>query len=366
MLVRVRGAGASAANSQAVVMGLRGATMNAKARAASEYPMQPRDIELSSDGEAAQPQPHPDQQRAAASLLWVLDRYHVFPMVVDDGGATRGAVWREVHNLYDIAFDEDDDADADNAIGSVALRRLATGATLSATPPPSHRRLLPLHAFAAASGVLMSAAADAADDRTLELVLTVPAEGTGEAPASWASIATRRALTALAFACWQFPALAAGKLSVVLGDDAVGTAYEGVVAAAWAVATGRLPNATTERSREDCARQLGSLVAELTKPDLARVPFRVIAASEYVARVPNGDRVIITVDDALAAAVSANPRDAQVVNAAPWIAGEAADDDGPRFDLSAATAERMREGARENFCPCCGHCSAGGNDSAAA
>ena len=357
MLVRVRGAGASAANSQALVMNLRGAKMNAKARPADSYPLQPLSAAVGATNGTVR------QEALTAALLRVLDRFTVFRMAIDTDGATAGAVWRELHNLYDISHDEDDDADLANPIGSASLLLQQQQAPVPTTTV-DRRIVLPLHSFFKKTTPTAPDVSAAAENPTtassVAVVYLLPADGTAQA-----ALSMRRALTMLAFALWRFPSAAA--VVLVVPDAALGTDYEGVLAASWAVASGALDALADDEAAVAAggtAAVLRSLVDRLTAPASTTLALRIVGASsaEAAAASAKAAAVVVVPNADMASAVAGvsageGTGAPLVVDASTWVDGEPADDDGPRFDMTAANAERMREGARENFCPCCGHCS---------
>lgn len=353
--LRVRGSGASSSNSQALLLNLRGARVNARARASSEYALQlaPEDLPATAP-------------RAVTLLAWALSRYHPFVVAIDGTSADRAAVWREIHNVLDIAYDDEDDDGLDNCLGSFVLMQEGV-----ATASPSHvlahqpafRQLCPLvHQVQPSRATDIGATAAPPRKGVTAALVGVFLRHTDplEHPSSWTHLTMRGALTLLALACAPHPE----KVLLVLPEGTIDTGYAAMLVLAWAVADLGLL-AEQQLTPEQARAAFDRAVAALTEPTGA--PFELVSAADNLPeRLAHVDEVFVVNSDSKDALVAALekrlPEGAMgpvVVDGDPWLSGEVPD--ARVFDLSAAAEAARREGAVENFCPCCGHCSGGGH-----
>jgi hypothetical protein len=359
MNIRVRGAGASPANSQALIMHLRGAKTNARARPASEYPVQITK-ELTTDEDA--------DDSPVNVFRWVLPRYHPFIVQLDTLSADAGAVWKEIHNVYDIAYDEDEDTSETNPLGSVFLGRCSVKADLThILNHDAARRILAPAVFVPLSALKELGMDDTSSTaQALSITLVI-----GEAPsnndlADLAPVSMRRNVTAVAYIAYRYAAAlqvhrggAETRLRIVLPGATMGTGVHALLMLVWAVAVGgyfvRGGVTKTEPTREGATAEVLTLLREVQDGRVQIVSADSILSDHSLQerQRTNKSESELFVAISTTVAQSLSGRGVRVEDATAWIAGDVPS--ARVFDLSAAVAAAQRERRRENFCPCCGN-----------
>lgn len=424
--LRVRGAGASSGNSQGLYFALRGARVNAKAQPIDEYRLQvPADIASHIESAAIVPKGRPSLSQQgqhphtgalnAALLAWAAARFTVFPVELDAAGADHAALWKDIHNVIDVAFDEDEDANPVEPLSAAALAsaRVSTAADAHANLP-THRTVMPTWSIAgdgsaAALPVASPVAAPpaAADDRSLVVVLAgriasaaslLPSSDASSSaaapPHQWAPLSMRAALTAQALALAPTPA---PRTLIVVLPSAAGSdrprllesGYAAALVVGWLAAARRAflnYNGAAEAQIAELMGHVRGLAGvdaveaalnnnnhqqhpnetadigyryALIAADDARLPALLAAARDVIA-VPNDNAQAEELAGMLkpaptaAGATDVPQRRTRLLDARPYLAGEVPD--ARIFDLSEAAEAKRREGLRENFCPCCGSC----------
>jgi hypothetical protein len=363
MDLRVRGSGASADNGQALIFYLRGIRMNARARPSAEYAIQPTDV-IAGKSEEGTTVAAP---RALALARWALSRYHPFVVRIDGNGAAAGAVWREVHNVYDILFDDDEDRNESNPLGSKVLLAAGRPSTDEPPAPVAPRVMLPV-AFVPLNA-LRSLGLDeqqSASDISGEIsVLCADLPGDGSA-SDGMPVSMRRAITLISYAAYRYAAAVepSGNTAIrlVLPDAAIDSGYAAVLTVVWAVAVRgyfnpKEPFSTDAKNRDMAAGDVNCLAKDLEQRRLTIVSVSEAFGPNPAAATTSGG-LFISPSGSSAAWITARLQGASnlvVDDATWWLEGRVPSS--RVFDVSAATLAALNENKRENFCPCCSSCN---------